>query len=683
VVDSPEELLLKWELVIAGKPDFVKIFLTDSERRNERLRAATPEASPGLDPALVPEIVRLAHAAGLRVSAHVETAHDFRVALAAGVDEMAHMPGGWFDAGDDRRRYELSRRDARLAARRGVVVIPTIAADDDPRLRPAQVRNLARLKRYGVTLAVGADSYGQTSRVAAHGLAATGLFTNLELLNIWSYDTPRTIFPGRRIGRLTPGYEASFLVLQDDPLVSFDATKTILFRFKGGAPIDLGEPSAVTAFIDVNVVDVRRGSILPRQSVIVRDQRIVSIGGAVPAQARQIDGRGKYLLPGLWDMHFHTLMGTTTGVDALKLAVESYFPLLLAHGVTGVRDMGSMLEPIIALRDEIARGAVVGPRLIVAGASLTGPSPFGGGSAHTITVRNEEEARAAVARLQDAGVDFIKVHDFLGRAITLTIAGEARRRSMPVAGHQRPALDPADAAEAGQISIDHVPPELVAYLAPDGGDRATAFYQAWFRGGMKSYLQGLADLWESRSTEMTASMMRRLRDAGAMIVPTIGLRLDPVDHGELQPASVNPCSAIIAEWNAIAVSERERVRRATAELLQAAHRNGIPILPGSDGPGGCLAPGLALHDELVRITEAGIPTRDVLRGATLDAARLAGAHDSGAVEEGNAADLVLLAANPLDEIRNVAKIEGVMHRGRWLSRQTLDAMIDGVRAGRR
>ncbi len=243
-VDTPADVERRWPGFLAGnpRPDLVKIFLFYSEdyalRRNDRRF----EGNRGIDPALVPVIVRLAHQAGLKVSAHVFTAADFRNAVSGGVDWIAHLPGG---RGPDPAPFLLTEADARLARRHHVTVVTTITQHGDSALTDQLVRtqyahNIALLRRNHVPLLLGSDRFGDTAATEAAALARNHLFTNLELLRMWSVTTPRAIFPGRRIGMLRDGYEASFLVLGADPLADFANTSRIVRRVKQGVPLDTG-----------------------------------------------------------------------------------------------------------------------------------------------------------------------------------------------------------------------------------------------------------------------------------------------------------------------------------------------------------------------------------------------------------------------------------------------------------
>lgn len=241
-IDDRSALDRKWPAILAGKPDFIKIYLLFSNEHQQRLNDTT--GFRGLDPAIVPDIVKRAHAAKLRVAAHIENVHDLRTAVAAGVDIIAHMPGyGWLGSGDS-TQFALTRADAEAAAKGGTAVITTLGFGqraNAPGRTAAQARrdalnasNLKLLKNAGVRIAIGSDNYRANSRSEALYLGDLRVFTNLELLKLWSEVTPGVIFPERKIGYLRDGYEASFVVLQADPLANFENTARISLRVKQG-----------------------------------------------------------------------------------------------------------------------------------------------------------------------------------------------------------------------------------------------------------------------------------------------------------------------------------------------------------------------------------------------------------------------------------------------------------------
>jgi len=239
-VESAADIEQRWSGFLADKPDFVKVYLMNSEQ-HARIRGDPKfKGNRGIDPALVPEIVRRASAAGLQVSAHVYTAADFRNAVEAGVQHIAHLPGG---RGPD-STFLLTDEDAGLAAELGVTVVTTVVQHRDDALtarllKTQYARNFEVLREHGVTLLVGSDLFPGTAATEIAALAGSGLFDDLELLRMWCVTTPRAIFPERRIGALEDGYEASFLVLRENPLADMSAPRTISLRVKQGVPIQL------------------------------------------------------------------------------------------------------------------------------------------------------------------------------------------------------------------------------------------------------------------------------------------------------------------------------------------------------------------------------------------------------------------------------------------------------------
>ena len=242
VLADTADLAAKWADFLATDPDFVKVYLLYSEEYAERRDDPGTRGWRGLDPEVLEPLVRRAHEAGLRVTAHVETAADFEAAVAAGVDEIGHLPGF---RGNEERRFPhpeiflLDEEQARSAAEHGVTVVTTLPAfGDSGPAREVFRHNLSLLRRSGVPIAIGSDAYETVGVEQADRLLDLGVFSPLEVLKAWVETTPATIFPGRRIGRLADGYEASFLVLEGDPLDEFAMTQRIRLRLKQGRILD-------------------------------------------------------------------------------------------------------------------------------------------------------------------------------------------------------------------------------------------------------------------------------------------------------------------------------------------------------------------------------------------------------------------------------------------------------------
>jgi hypothetical protein len=253
-VDSVGAVATKWPQIMAGGPDVLKIFFLDHADSLKALPDTGLPAGRGLAPAVAAEIVRRAHASGLPVAAHVETAADFALGVDLGVDLFAHLPGygAELPAGSKPdvadTKWDIDPAVARRAGARGIVVTPTVSwtevgatgpdsASLIERRRALMRRNIRVLERHGVRLVVGSDRFGSTGTIEIAAMRQLGPWTDRDILRMWSETTPQSMYPRRRLGRLVPGYEASFLVLRDNPLQQFEAVKDIALRVKQGCVI--------------------------------------------------------------------------------------------------------------------------------------------------------------------------------------------------------------------------------------------------------------------------------------------------------------------------------------------------------------------------------------------------------------------------------------------------------------
>lgn len=246
LINSKEELEKKWPFILSQKPGFIKFYLIFSEEYDQRKDDTLFNGKKGIDPKLAKLITKKAHAAGLKVSAHAETPSDLKVALAAGVDEINHLPGyqvRWRD-GYTEKYYKLTPKLARSMKRKGVHVDPTYSllqteikpmSNQQRELQmKVQKENLQLLKKYRVPVTVGCDSYNLTAQTEIEYLRKLNIYSNLELLKMWCEVTPAAIFPNRKIGKLQEGYEASFLILSKNPLENFEYAYNISLRVKQG-----------------------------------------------------------------------------------------------------------------------------------------------------------------------------------------------------------------------------------------------------------------------------------------------------------------------------------------------------------------------------------------------------------------------------------------------------------------
>ena len=432
-------------------------------------------------------------------------------------------------------------------------------------------------------------------------------------------------------------------------------SRAILCAVAIGCTKGSAQDAGVVAFTNVNVIDGRSSSPLPDRNVVIRGNRIVAEGPAasttVPTGARRIDGRGKFLIPGLWDMHVHLTM--PGGRDVLRLYV--------ANGVTGVRDMASEWAPLKAMRADIARGSLIGPRIISSGPYLEGgdvPIPH-------LLVRTPADAQPAVDSLIKLGVDFIKVHGQLTPESYYAIARAARARNIPFAGHVSRTVGAANASDSGQASIEHI-------LSIPNPCSAAEVTQLAPRFPVQAAL-GRCD------TSDQAPLYAKLKRNGTWVVPTIVAQVEvsrwpkrdlPGDSvARYLPDSLRQYVAgIFPMVDSVPPDADVNGARMLAKRIAvtgALFRAGVGVMAGTDAPLRNSPPGFGLHEELVHLTQAGLSPFEALRAATYEPARFLGALDSlGTVERGKVADLVLLTANPLSDIRNSSRSAFVLANGR-------------------
>ena len=446
----------------------------------------------------------------------------------------------------------------------------------------------------------------------------------------------------------------------------------------------------VLALTDATVIDVAAGVAEPGMTVVVEDGRITAVGESggvgVPAAATVVDASGKYLIPGLWDMHAHLEWG---GWDTSEL--------LVAHGITGARDLWGDLADI-ERRSRPATGDTIAPRVVMAGAIVDGaPSMLPG----TVSVTTPEQGRAVVDSLADGGAPFIKVYDALSPETYAAIVARSQERGLPVAGHVPWRMRAVDASEAGQKSIEHAFGVLPA-CSPDEDASIANSAEAFgllasgdMPGALQVYLRNLR-LMGTPDDAACRQLAERLADNGTWVVPTLvvlrgsWLRDDPAFRDDDRLAHVPPNmregwlpengfpSRFLSpdDWGA-----GHAMYARAVEVVGLLHAAGVPLLAGSDAGNPFTFFGSGLHDELELLVEAGLSPVEALRTATSNPAAFLGrADDFGAVAPGKVADLVLLDANPLDDISNVRAVSGVVLDGVWVPEPKLDRVLEATAA---
>jgi hypothetical protein len=447
--------------------------------------------------------------------------------------------------------------------------------------------------------------------------------------------------------------------------------------------------SDVVVVLGATVVDGTDAAPVPHSAVVLVGDRIAWTGPAadlppLSGGVRVVDGRGRYLVPGLWDLHTH-------GLD-----YETIFPpLYLANGVTGIREMWGYAENR-AVRDKIVRGELAGPRVVMGSSIIDGPVSL---LAPPVTqVATAEEARAAVRTAEAEGADFVKVYSYLGEEAFAAIADECRRAGLPFAGHWPYRVSQPAASDAGQRSFEHlfgVPvytsarrDEFLATLA------ATPFDPAHPRDFFTLARELDRQATEAYSPWRAREFFARLVHNGTRLTPTMVVNrvmCSPADAFAHDPRLKYVPRAVRDVWaeqlrtrtpvTPVEIAQQDAYFHAQVELAGAAHRAGVALLGGTDCLNPYVFPGFSLHDELDHLVEAGLSPHRALQVVTRDAAAFLGrAATAGTITPGKVADLVLLDANPVADIRAVRRIDTVIAAGRVFGRAALDRMLAGVEA---
>ena len=374
----------------------------------------------------------------------------------------------------------------------------------------------------------------------------------------------------------------------------------------------------------ITVIDCTGAAPKPDSAVVISGSQITVVGPSdsvsIPAGARVVDGSGKFLIPGLWDMHGH-----------LTDATEGAFPLLIMNGVTGVRDMGGDLAQIDRWRSEIQNGTRIGPHIIRAGPFVDVPKV---GASNRRTVRTPELARQAVLELKAQGVDFIKVHNALPPEAFFALMDEARKEHIPVAVHLPKDVSSAEASDARVASLEHI--ETINESA------------LWRKGATAKTVEQAVD---ENLGPAGQALFQRFAKNGTWYVPTLVAYERGFVLWSNDPAALKP---------------RLEVHEKQIELVRMMHNAGVPIMAGSDFSDWALVPGIDLHNELALLVEAGFSPMEALQTATLNPAKFLGKTETfGTIQVGRAADLVLLDANPLEDISHTRKIHAVVLGGKF------------------
>jgi hypothetical protein len=449
------------------------------------------------------------------------------------------------------------------------------------------------------------------------------------------------------------------------------------------------------AIRNVTMIDATGAAPKPNCTVLISGGRISAIGPSdkitIPGDYKIIDGTGKFLIPGLADMHIHL-----TGAGEPGGSREFILPLLVANGITTVRDMGGKVEYLKALREEIDSGKRLGPQIFFTGPYLDGNPPS---FQPSIVVQTAGEGVAAVDKLKNEGVDFIKVQSRLQPDAYYAIAQESKRQKIRFLGHVPDSITAGAASDAGQVSIEHLTGVLLGCSAreeelrqrklvpqPAGQNKEEILAQdrAWTK-----------DLLDSDSQQKAADLVRKFAANRTWQVPTfpmlvhLGYVTPESDLGndprlKYVPLKVRQFweqgrNAQVADRTAADFAQRAEIFRRSLEIIGKMNAAGVPIMAGTDAPAPNVFPGFSLHEDMAYLVEAGLTPMQALQAATVGPAEFLGRRaEQGTIEMGKRADLVLLDANPLDDIQNTQKIRAVIVNGGLLRRSELDTLLASV-----
>jgi imidazolonepropionase-like amidohydrolase len=436
---------------------------------------------------------------------------------------------------------------------------------------------------------------------------------------------------------------------------------------------------------NATVVDVANGTLHRGTTIVIDGNRIASVGPSpTPTRSggRVVDAKGMYVIPGLWDMHTHAYFGWTRDFG------DTYvLPLFIANGVTGIRDMGSDLDAILRARTEVAQHRLVGPRMVVSGPMLDGPKVT---FAASMAIATPDDGRKAVDTLQKRGVDFIKIQSGVPREAYAAIADEAKKLGIAFEGHVPDAIRASEAVAAGQRTFEH----LIGIFEASTPDEDAFLKRRYGAGKDSSANKSLAAFLDRYDAAREASIVQLLATNTVWQCPTLFWErgqwlVDVIDYTKDPDIAYTPRTwiakrfpasrkSIVESMDTDPLGVRRRFVDHELEIVRRLHAAGVPFLAGTDTPAGVdVTPGISLHLELQRFVAAGFTPLEALQTATINPARFLGkSSDFGAVESGHVADLVILRANPLEDIANTRSIAGVVADGRYWSR----AEIEGLRA---
>jgi imidazolonepropionase-like amidohydrolase len=447
--------------------------------------------------------------------------------------------------------------------------------------------------------------------------------------------------------------------------------------------VKVGATAQTLILTNVTVIDTRYGKNLPNVTVVVKDgiiQAVAKIGLIDSSPHTQIvNGTGKYVIPGLWDMHVHSAGGAAIWDEKIIL------PLYLANGITGIRDMGGDPSILEQRRKRIESGQLPGPHMMIAGPFLNG----GKSDAQTIGVNTPDEAREAVDSIKARGMDFVKILSGVRPGVYWPLAEEAKRQHIHFVGHVPAGVSAAEAAVMGQKSIEHLSGVLLTTSSKEA-ELQERILEAAEKQDWPAYSHVMGEALDTYSQPKAWELFSEFVDHCTWQVPTLvwDVAQANVDNPAISddPRMRYVPKSVAKDWDPakltqeagadqLAQSKKETARY--MQLVDLMRRAGVMMMAGTDSPDPYVFPGFSLHDELELLVKSGLNTTQALQAATFYPALFMTKLDRyGVVETGHVADLVVLDDDPIKDISNTRKISALILGGRYFGRNELDKMLE-------
>ncbi len=453
------------------------------------------------------------------------------------------------------------------------------------------------------------------------------------------------------------------------------------------------EPHSIL-FESVNIIDAKSGE-RANFNVLVSGNKIIEVSDKAiqsPSNCTVVDGKGKYLIPGLWDAHVHVTF--TPGL------AQSMFPLFLGNGITSIRDTGGLIDEILPWKEKSLKEPNSTPRLFIAGPLLDGyPNVYDGSSGRpkiSVGLRSEEEATKMVDSLAAEGVDLLKSYEMLSPDLFKTILAAAEKHNLPVTGHVPLSVDAIDASNAGLRSMEHLRNlemscssdfdsllQVRKRMLAEGTDDVGGVLRSDIHSAQRMHA------FKTFDEQRASAVLTALEKNGTWQTPTLALVTGGINRlyedGDWKKTFEFLPEPIKTQWmdaaNKATEEQSSEISIAHGEwvlmMVKKLKKYQIKIMAGTDTPIGFLTPGFSLHKELEMLVKGGMQPIEAIESATILPAMYFNVQDSiGTIDENMIADLVLLDANPLSDITNTRKISAVVRNGTYYNRKALDSLLN-------